>query len=372
MEGKPNGRRSGTVHSMPPLTKTDKAIYISVLVLLLLVPVFSIVGIKIFQNRIAFHDPAVIAFSAGFGAALPFLFCVVGLVCLLAAWYKLRRPIFGDKEIRYGGYPWKIYMYPLFGPRRRMADGRPEHQKLYSVLTLVFVGLFLGTLLLAFCCVFSRACLMDDLTIVEYDSLNRPGEPVSVARDCDRLTVKAKAEPIHHTFEYRYLYGVEIFGRDGKTYTFYDDDFRLRQFGHSDCLQKMLSIKALFSEDRITAERTDFLPKVIEYNRLDEAQSALLYELFDISADGHELAFQNGGRRNAGKVLLFVLCAVLACALVFLLKRRAVTEEARHRRRERRRQRKKAAYDRRKEKEARRKERQSEKSAPTGRTRFPG
>ena len=86
MEGKPNGRRSGTVHSMPPLTKTDKAIYISVLVLLLLVPVFSIVGIGIFQNRIAFRDPAVIAFSAGFGAALPFLLCVAGLVCLLLAW----------------------------------------------------------------------------------------------------------------------------------------------------------------------------------------------------------------------------------------------------------------------------------------------
>ena len=364
MGEKQTGRQKSTVQRMPPLTKTDKTIYIAVLALLLLVLGFTLPGLVMLQRWIAFRDPAVIAFSAGIDAVLPFLFCLAGLVILLLVWFLRRRPIFGDKAVRYGGYPWKAYMYPLFGPRHKMADGRPRHQRLYTALTLVLACIFLGTLLLAFRCVFSRACLKEDLTAVEYDSLNRPSEPVSAARDCDRLTVKAHAESNLRTFDYRYYYGVELSGKNGKTYTFYDDDFRLRQIGHSDCLRKMLSIKALFSADRVTSERRDLLPDVIAYNCLDEEQTALLQELFQGSDGGQAPAQENGEHRNAGKVLIILLCAVLLGIVVFLIARRGQdSSEAQHRRRERRRQRRKASYDRGKESRQRKKEKAAQQQA---------
>lgn len=265
---------------MPPLTRTDKAIYYAVWFLSMIAAVCATTGLEMFHYRIAFCNSNVIAFDAGIGAVFPFLICLGGVCTLLVIWYRLKRPIFGDKTMRYGGYPWKIYMYPMFGPLRNAVDGRPTRKRLHTALTFVIVSALALTFLLSFRDVYRRACLMDDLRIVEYDSFNRPGEQISVKRDCDHLTIKTGVYP-SRGFDVIYLYGIEISCKDGSTYSFFDNDFDLNESGHTDCLRQMLRIKSLFSSDEVIVEKQDLLPKVIADNHLDEEQTAMLQELFE-------------------------------------------------------------------------------------------
>ena len=66
-----------------------------------------------------------------------------------------------------------------------------------------------------------------------------------------------------------YTYGIVIYTADGNSYEFSNRQFDLRHHSHTDCLQQMLAIKALFSDDQITIERTDYLPNVIDYYGLN-------------------------------------------------------------------------------------------------------
>lgn len=272
-------RKKDTAHRTPPLSRLDQAIYIGIIILFALFLIGSIFGWELLHRRIAFRDPAVIAYRAGFGyyLAIPlllFLF-LVGIIGLMI-WFGGKKPIFGNKTIRYGDYPWKTDLFPLLGPQHKEARIRPSERRFREKMTRILTGIFITLLLLACFGVFGRVCLREDRTIVEYSPLNRPADPVSIARDCDRITVKAGIK--YGKGGSTWHYGIVIHGADGRQYEFMDYDFNP---GHSERLRQMLAIKALFSADQITIEREDLLPDVIEDRKLDESQAALLYQLFE-------------------------------------------------------------------------------------------
>ena len=270
-------RKKDTAHRTPPLSKLDRAIYIIAMLLFGPLILGILIGWDELHERIAFRDPNVIAFKAGIFAVFPFLLFLVGVLIALACCYSSKRPIFGDKTIRYGDYPWKTDLFPLFGPQRKAVRRRASEQRFRTAVRRIAAVALILSLLTASLGVYRRTCLRDDRTIVTYNSLNQAGEPVSIPRGCDRITIKAEK------FTYRsgapsWYYGVIIYSADGKKYEFTSRDFNC---GHTDCIRQMLAIKALFSPGQITVEREDLLDDVIEHNGLDEAQSALLWRLFE-------------------------------------------------------------------------------------------
>ena len=269
-------RKKDTAHRTPPLSKLDRAIYIIAMLLFGPLILGILIGWDELHERIAFRDPNVIAFKAGIFAVFPFLLFLVGVLIALACCYSSKRPIFGDKTIRYGDYPWKTDLFPLFGTQRKAVRRRASEQRFRTAVRRIAAVALILSLLTASLGVYRRTCLRDDRTIVTYNSLNQAGEPVSIPRDCDRITIKAEK------FTYRsgapsWYYGVIIYSADGKKYEFTSRDFNC---GHTDCIRQMLAIKALFSPGQITVEREDLLDDVIEHNGLDEAQAALLRRLF--------------------------------------------------------------------------------------------
>ena len=272
--------KKDTAHRTPPLSGLDKAIYIGISVLLFVSYFGLVLGCILLQDRIAFHDPDVIASRGRLSnyAVLPlYMFVFIFGICILSAWFGGKKPIFGKKSIRYGEYPWKTDLFPLFGPQHREVRRSASELRFRAKMTRILSGIFIALLLLACLGIFGRVCLREDRTIVVYNSLNHSDEPVSIARDCDRIVIKAGIE-YHARGGPTWHYGFIFHGVDGREYEFMDNDFNL---GHSDCLRQLLAIKALFSADQITIEREDLLPKVIEDNDLDEVQTALLYQLFE-------------------------------------------------------------------------------------------
>ena len=272
-------RKKDTAHRAPPLSRLDQAIYIGIIILFGILFLASLVGWDSLHKRIAFSDPAVIAYKGRFSnyAAAPmFLYILLLGIILLGVSFADKKPIFGNKTIRYGDYPWKTDIYPLFGPQSKAIVKKPHELKFRAALIRVLAGVFAATFLLSCFGIYGRTCLREDRTIVEYNALNRPGEPVSIARDCDRITIFAYKD-VPYRGSVHYYYGVIVYRTDGQKYRFSRTAFKL---GDSDCIRQMLAIKALFSPSQTTIEGEDLLPKVIEYNELDEVQTALLYQLF--------------------------------------------------------------------------------------------
>ena len=272
-------RKKSTAHRVPPLTKTDRALYITVM--LLSAPLFLgvLIGWDLLQRRIAFRDPAVIACKASTLAVMPFLWFLAGVLIFFVCCFAAKKPLLGDKTLCYGGYPWKYRQYPMFGSQRWAKHLRPTQRRIRTAVIVVLAVLLAVSLFSAIHGLYKRTCLREDRTIVEYDSLNQPGDSISIARDCDSITVCAYKEnhPGHlPTWEY----GVKLHCEDGRLFEFNAVDFNLLRDGQTNCLQQLLAIKALFSPDQITIERADLLPKVIKNFHLDKTQAALLEALF--------------------------------------------------------------------------------------------
>ena len=236
-------RKKDTAHRTPPLSGLDKAIYIGISILFGILFLASLVGWDSLHKRIAFSDPAVIAYKGRFSnyAAAPmFLYILLLGIILLGVSFADKKPIFGNKTIRYGDYPWKTDIYPLFGPQSKAIVKKPHELKFRAALIRVLAGVFAATFLLSCFGIYGRTCLREDRTIVEYSALNRPGEPVSIARDCDRITIFAyKDVPYRGTVHY--YYGVIVYRTYGQKYRFSRTAFKL---GDSDCIRQMLAIKA--------------------------------------------------------------------------------------------------------------------------------
>ena len=281
--GKKYKKRKKKAHRNPPLSGLDKAIYTVFSILYIIMCCASVVGWILLPRWIAFQDPTVIASKERFihylAIAPFFLFVFLFGIIKINDCFEGGKPIFGNKTIRYGEYPWKNDIFPMFGPQHRNVVRKPGEQRYRARVTCILLTIFAVTVLIGCLGIYGRICLREDRTIVTFNSLNKPGEPVFIARDCDRITIKAE------TISSRggppsWYYGVIIYGADGKEYEFLNKDFDMRHRGDIDCLRQLLAIKALFSLDQITIEREDLLPKVIEYNELDEVQTALLYQLF--------------------------------------------------------------------------------------------
>ena len=203
----------------PPLSWVDKAIYFVLVLLLLAGMILSIALMDALRAKIAYREPTVLAFRGRLAYLWLFPFfahLVLGCAIPLTVAHEAGQPIFGNKRIAYGERPWQKDLFPLLGPLHRKIE---------------------------------------------------------------RLTVKAAYVHTGRGAPY-YTYGIVIYTADGNSYEFSNRQFDLRHHSHTDCLQQMLAIKALFSDDQITIEGTDYLPNVIDYYGLNAEDAELLQKLF--------------------------------------------------------------------------------------------
>lgn len=275
-------RKKDTAHRVPPLSGVDTAIYVLLAALL----AAGIIALLFFWDDlhrwIAFQNAAVIASRPGgsYLVLLPLLLLteIGGMVALMCLWGG-KQPIFGRKGVRYGEYPWKTDLFPVLGPRRGKARVAASERRFRKATRQVLLGMGLAFLLLLPLGLFERDCLREDLSIVEYDILNRASAPISVA-DCDSLTIMPIRQKGRYV-TYGWTYGLTIRCVDGSSWQFRAGDFDLGEGGHTECLRQMLAIKALFPDGSIETEGEDRIPEIIEYCGFTHEQIVLLRELFE-------------------------------------------------------------------------------------------
>ena len=274
-------RKKDTAHRVPPLSGIDKTIYAVLSVFLALGIFFLLLGWDWLHGRIAFREPGVVAYRAGlsylFFLPLLLLIEIGGMIALICLWGG-KQPIFGNKKVRYGVYPWKTDLFPMFGSQWEKVRRSASERRFRGKLRRLLLGTIVAFLLLLPLGLFERDCLQEDYTIVEYDMLNRPSAPAAVS-DCVRLTVSS----IRRTGRYvtsGWDYGFTLYTADGTSFAFSSRDFDLSLGGHKGCLQQMLEIKAMFSQEQITTEGTDRISDLIESCGLNDEETALLQELF--------------------------------------------------------------------------------------------
>lgn len=269
----------------PPLSTLDKVIYwfaFTVFVLLCFAP---LIYITIVGRRIAFADPTVIAFDphgAGLACVPAALWFIVGGVILFESLYLSKRPIFGSSKIRYGVYPWKPDLFPMFGPQARKPLLKPKAKKHRHRLLILWVFILLLTMSLFPLELFARDCLHNDLHITEYSLINTQKERFYTTEDYARLALRANFVLGYRSGSY-WDVSAEIEMADGRRFTYTVRDF---DNSHPDyittVLDTMTEIKGHFPSDAVTIKGDQNLHKVIAHYDLDTTQAEQLRLLFTI------------------------------------------------------------------------------------------
>ena len=204
---------------------------------------------------IALRDSAVIAFHKhdimSFLAVLPFCWLLLGGFILLA-----------ERD-------------PLFEKRERSAP-RDKSDRLRT-LKVVFFAVILPALLLSLT-VFGRDTLTVSQELERYNALNVRSRVVQVS-DCREMELFTRntggaRRPSN------WVYGVRFTAANGSVYTFHTENFDTETYTDGELLEYLLALKDLFPAERLVVNGADRLEDVLRDQKLSEAETALLYELF--------------------------------------------------------------------------------------------
>lgn len=269
----------------PPLSFLDKCIYIAIGTIGVVGTFVLFICLSNVPINLAARDVQVIA-AQGTAATvffvLPFLlYAIISALIIPIVGYTMRKPIFGNKAVTYGAYPWARNCYPLFGPQRRKTPERPSTVAFRRWMFALWCAGFLLTACLVPFGLFGRNCLREDHSIVTYNLVNVQRDKVYTAHDYDTLTIRAVG-PTRYARYYSYLISIRM--EDSKKYIFDVGEFFLHDDDTEESvLRELLAIKARFSPGKIQVEKTEYLPKVVEDQHLTAAETALLYELFGVT-----------------------------------------------------------------------------------------
>lgn len=260
---------------MPALSTLDKAIYI-LLFLIALVLIYGVFGAALLiAKKIAFADGDVIAFRehAGIFWVLPL---ILTLMVLLGGGidkaYIAKLPIFGRRDITYGPPKWDN-VYPLFRkgrPKKALRPAEKKYRRFSAALLAAWLGLCVAVTPLA---VYGRDCLYTDGSIRIYNVWNV---------ETDRYRADDMAALIFETYhdDGEWGPGVTVELQNGKRVWFADYNFR---GGASETLLYMERLKSAAPRHVLRYEGTDRLDDVVEDLRIeDENEIKRLYALFDL------------------------------------------------------------------------------------------
>lgn len=278
-----NGRKPNQPN-IPPLSVLDKCLYWTALILTLLGSVIILSCFESIQQLIAFADPTVIADveSASFLFVLPLLFFIdVSAVLFLMRRYGNRTPIFGNKKVTYGQYPWDENCYPLFDKRHKTVESPLSEKKLRRKKFIIWMIGFLLVLMMAPLSLFGRVCLHHDYRISSYNIINQASDKEYTPQDYHRLTLRTEYVTGYRRKSY-WRYEMEIEMTDGKSFWFSNQAFDSPRPDDQDtCLKAMTQIKQLFSSDGVIIVGAEDVDIVADYLEMNDAQTQQLKQLFE-------------------------------------------------------------------------------------------
>lgn len=266
---------------MPPLTKIDKALYILLIGLTIVVFIAMPVGQSAVKDVIAFSDNSVLAYDERgyFLFALPFLFILeVIIIVALSVGLSDRKPIFGDKSITYGPprYP---SVYPVFMRNKPKDYIRPSHKKFKKWYKSAIIILLASTFVLVPFSLFGRVCLKDNVSIEKYNGFNVRTQTIE-QDEMDTLTFRILLSG-HKALSYNIYMDIKTLS--GRKYTFMYSDFygagKNKDKSALDCFE---FVKSHFPDEKVFYERTDLLEELIEDRNFNQSETAQVYELFDV------------------------------------------------------------------------------------------
>ena len=267
----------------PPLSLLDKFVYYVAIILSFVLSLIVVFLFSDIWSYIAFRDTSVIAYQnrTSFLLILPILLYIEmsGLIFFTTN-LESKKPIFGNRKVKYGEAPWRKDYFPLFDPRRKKLYIKPSEKRFRrKIWTIWLVGLLI-CLLLAPLGLFGRDCLMDDNRVISYNMLNRQKSVAYTTDDYAQLTIIARFVSSYRSSDY-WTYEICISMDDGKAFTFSDRDFDSRIADDTDhSLEKMLEIKSYFEADQISIIGAEHIDDVANYHNMDDHQKLLLLKLF--------------------------------------------------------------------------------------------
>lgn len=266
---------------MPPLTKLDKGIYITVAVIGVAAYFAALLWMMFAWEEKIFRDEAVLAVYRHLSScwAAPFLISVaLTLAGLWMTGYGERRPIFGIKGFLYG--PPLPGIYPLI-----MKDKPPKREKDQAfgrMIAAVVIGVNLVCLAFVPLSVSGRDVWMDNGHVMEYNMFGKRTEDYSVG-DASQVRVRVyySSGGRHRSAGWRI--SVQLAMEDGAGYSFGPGSFR---GGDEDGIRRwILDLKGLlerYPEGVVTFEGTEDLEALIDDWDLNETEERLLREMFGI------------------------------------------------------------------------------------------
>lgn len=272
------GTRKRRFHKRtPPLSCIDKCIYFAAF-LFIVIGSLALLLLRVrLREEIGFSDKNVVAVSDHASAFLIFLsdlYLLISGSVALSAFFTDRRPIFGNKKINPKD--------PKYAPAKPLFKKRTEpRKKQRPVLLHLWLGGLILTLVLHCFGYFGRDTLDASATIRDYNAVNVEAEVYPLSElDALTVTVGSQMKGRHGGFFRRrsYFPRLTFTTTDGKSYTFTFVSF---DGGNTQRLKAMLKIKEKFPSDDITVDSFDRLADVRQSFRMDDAEYALLCELFD-------------------------------------------------------------------------------------------
>ena len=280
-------RKKAKRQIMPPLTLLDRSIYWVGIILTALLALATAPFVINILDMISLSDANVVASEHPYGwlLLLSVLYLFGSLVVFLLVHLSIGTPIIGDKKIRYGEYPFRTDVFPLFSKMRSEKIKRTAMGKRLKVLLILWlIGLFVF-LSLAPIAICRKNILYNDYRIEEINGFGARSESYS-KWDYKELTIytskstRAGRKGLPLT---TYQFGVKIIMDDGASFAFPSRCFSsLVERDRIDAsLDKMLEIKALFPPEKIKIEGKERLERLIDTYSLTPNQIARLYDLFD-------------------------------------------------------------------------------------------
>ncbi|MBE6785476.1 MAG: hypothetical protein E7538_04455 [Ruminococcaceae bacterium] len=273
-ENKKRKRQKKRKKPYPPLSKTDKLLYIIFDVLGAIVLFGSVFGYLYFAPKIVFKNPDVLAFKERTTIFLIFPFFFVWLIVLFDSTRK-RLPVFGNKKVDYYNTLKFRFVLPLFDKRYQHIESCQKAKKKFfkkaSIWSVVFAMLF-GIGLLGY----TGRHEFHDNGITTYSVFNNPikeysydeVESYEISAERDIHIGHGKYSTSYTTY---YLY-LTVRLNNGKSFS--------AEYGFTRDIHAMKELDSLLAGKPKTTDAAH-LTEFINRHDFTDSELKVLYELFE-------------------------------------------------------------------------------------------
>lgn len=276
----------------PPLSALDRFIYAVTLCISAAFCISLIIAVELVKRTLIFSDENELAFKdhISFLWCLPFfLLIVTTIAALYGSYYSAGKPIFGNKNVKYGSPPWDN-TYPMFGKNKssKKKDLKPIDKRTRKISISIWCACLAVFLCLLPCSLFGREALTKDNKVIEYNFLNKPTDEYTsenFASVIIRTTERRRSSSVTKYgggFGWYRTFGIQIIMKDGSNYYFDYEDCDLRsKTSLEDSLENMIRLKNSLPQEITAIEGKESLESVIKEKEMNEKETKLLYELFE-------------------------------------------------------------------------------------------